>query len=238
MMMVLSTVACKKITPETRIAQMADYLATHENQYAAKLNQYEADKRVDYLTLEMAKALGAEELWTLETAGANSLIAEFSGREKENRQLSLISASLDDPDACATVVSILEAFKNLKIYHKNDIRVIFYDTAKDSAGIDGLTAINQEMYDENEIFAFDIEVASRDSLPGSTFFISDKPVFAERIAEVIPPYLAPLGEYRFQAVPYPDPTWPLKGPVYRFHLSGNKQKDAAALAAVTYLLNF
>ena len=239
LMTVLSTVACKKVTPETRIAQMADYFAAKEDIHTAKLNQYEGEKRVDYLTLQLAKELDAEDLWTMEAAGCNSLVAEFPGKDKGDRQLSLISASLDDPTACAVVLDILEAFRDLKVQHKNDIQAIFYNSAEDSTGLNGLKAINQEMTESGDFFSFDIEVSSRGTLPYHTFVISDKPAFTSSMAEVIPPYLAPLGDYQLMQGTYPDSAWPLKGPVYRYVVSqGDWKKDAAAVAAFAYLLNF
>lgn len=235
---VLSTVACKKVTPEDRIAQMADYLASHQDIHAARLAQYDEAKRVDYLTLQLAKELEATDLWTLEAADRNSLVAEFPGNTKGDHQLSLLTASLDDPAACAMLLNILETFRDLKIRHKNDMRAIFYSTAKDSTGTDGLTALNQEMIDDGEIFAFDIALSSTASLPGYTFIISDKRAFVERMAEVVPPYLEPLGSFQLMQGVYPDPEWPLKGPVYRYTLNGDRNQDAAVIAAFTYLLNF
>ena len=38
---VLSTVACRKITPEDRIAQISDYFKTNENTYAEDLHRHE-----------------------------------------------------------------------------------------------------------------------------------------------------------------------------------------------------
>lgn len=236
---VLSTVACKKVTPEMRIAQMADYMAAKENVHSAKLSQYEGDKRVDYLTLQLVKNLAADDLWSLENAGENSLVAEFLGKSKSDSQLTLLSASLDDPDACATILSILEAFRDLKISHKNDIQVLFYSSAQDSTGQSSLDAINQELDESGDFFAFDIELSALSSLPVHTFVVSDKRDFVSKMAEVIPPYLEPLGDYRIMQGTYPDPAWPLKGPVYRYALSKNElAKDAAAVAAFTFLLNF
>ena len=236
---VLSTVACKKVTPETRIAQIADYLTTKEDGYAARLQQYDGDKRLDYLTLQLAKELGAAEIWTIEAAGENSLVAEFPGKEKENRQMSVISASLGDPAACAAVLEVLESFKSLKIYHKNDIRAVFYSNAQDSTGFNGLAAINQEMLEDGDFFVFEIELSSQSELPRNTFIISDKPAFTQRMNEVISPYLTPIGAYQLKQGEYPDSQWPPKGPVYRYRVDkDNLQKDAAAVAAFTYLMNF
>lgn len=236
---VLSTVACKKVTPEMRIAQFADYFSSKDDSHAARLQQYEGDKRVDYLTLQLARELGADDIWTIEAAGENSLVAGFPGKEKGNRQMSIISASLDDPAACAAVLEVLQAFKSLKVRHKNDIRAIFYSRAQDSTGFNGLAAINQEMREDGDFFVFDIELSSQSDLPRNTFTLSDKVPFTQRMSEVIPPYLAPLGTYELMQGTYPDSEWPLKGPVYRYVVDAdNLQKDAAAIAAFTYLLNF
>ena len=116
-LVVLSAAACKKITPETRIAQIDQHFNGKEAVYGDKLQQYTEDKKIDYLTLQLMKELGAKDLWTLEDEGHMALVAEFPGKEKKNPQISLISASLDDPTACATILEVLEAYKKIKIQH-------------------------------------------------------------------------------------------------------------------------
>ena len=216
---VLSTVACRKITPEDRIAQISDYFKTNENTYAEDLHRHEGQKRLDYLTLKLAKEINAEDIWTLENEGENSLVAEFPGREGKKTQFSLLSASLDDPDACAVVLNTLQAFK-------------------DTAGISGLSAVFREIFESGELVTFEMEVASRDTLPGHTFFLDEKPVFAERLLEVVPPYLSPLGDYRLEQGEYPNPEWPVKASVYRYYIDpSDLKKESAVISAFSFLVN-
>lgn len=235
---VLSTVACRKITPEDRIAQISDYFKTNENTYAEDLHRHEGQKRLDYLTLKLAKDINAEDIWTLENEGENSLVAEFPGREGKKTQFSLLSASLDDPDACAVVLNTLQAFKDLKINPKGTIRALFYSPLKDTAGISGLSAVFREIFESGELVTFEMEVASRDTLPGHTFFLDEKPVFAERLLEVVPPYLSPLGDYRLEQGEYPNPEWPVKASVYRYYIDpSDLKKESAVISAFSFLVN-
>ena len=60
----------------------------------------------------------------------------------------------------------------------------------------------------------------------------------EKIMEVIPPYLAPLGEFRFERGQYPNKEWPVKASVYRYHLDpADIAKESAVVAAFAYLVN-
>ena len=236
-LVVLSAAACKKITPETRIGQIGRYFDGKENVYSARLQQLPADRQADYLTLQLAGEIGASDLWTLEVDGMNALVAEFPGRDK-NPMLSFLSASLDDPDACAVVLEVLEAYRKIKIPHKNTIRAIFYAPAPDSARLDGLSVVNQELQETGEIVGFDIEVSTREGQPKHCFVLEDLPAFTQTLFEAVPGYLAPLGDYQLAQGPYPNPDWPLKCPIYRYGVDPEEfQREAAAVAAFTYLLN-
>ena len=237
-MVVLSAAACKKISPETRIAQIGDHFDGKEAVYTAKLQQYAGDKQLDYLTLQLAGELGAKDIWTLEDDGMTSLVAEFPGKEKENPQISLISAPLDDPTACALILEVLGAYQKIKIQHKNTIRAVFYAPAPDSTRPSGLATVNQDLHESGEFNSFDIELATRKDQPQHTFILSENPAFVEKLIQVIAEYLAPLGDYRVVPDNEPDPDWPLKGSIYRYYINPDEfQKEAAAVTAFAYLLN-
>ena len=235
-LVVLSAVACKKITPETRIAQIGNFFDGKEDSYSAKLRQYTGDKQLDYLTLQLLGELGANDLWTVDDEELTSLVAEFSGKAKAP-QISMISASLDDPTACALILEVLEAYKKIKIQHDNTIRAVFYAPAPDSTRPSGLASINQDLHESGEFNSFDIELSTRGDQPLHTFVLEESPAFAEKIIQMVPGYLAPLGDYQVvQGVP--DPAWPLKGSIYRYPINpAELQKEAAAVTAFTFLLN-
>ena len=230
-LVVLSAVACKKITPETRIAQIGNFFDGKEDSYSAKLRQYTGDKQLDYLTLQLLGELGANDLWTVDEEELTSLVAEFPP------QISMISASLDDPKACALLLEVLEAYKKIKIQHDNTIRAVFYAPAPDSTRPSGLASINQDLHESGEFNSFAIELSTRVDQPLHTFVLEESPAFAEKIIQVVPRYLAPLGDYQVvQGVP--DPAWPLKGSIYRYPINpAELQKEAAAVTAFTFLLN-
>jgi hypothetical protein len=237
-MIVLLATACKKVTPETRIAQISDFFDGKEAVYSAKLQQYAGDKKLDYLTLQLAGELGAKDIWTLEDDGGNSLVAEFPGKEKDNPQISMISAPLDDPTACALILEVLEAYHTIKIQHKNTIRAVFYAPAPDSTRPSGLASVNEDLHESGEFNSFDIELATRKDQPQHTFFLSENPTFVEKLIQIIPGYLAPLGDYQVEPETDPDPNWPLKGSIYRYYINPNEfQKEAAAVTAFSFLLN-
>ena len=236
-MVVLSAAACKKVTPETRIAQINDFFDGKEAVYIAKIQQYTGDKKLDYLTLQLAGELGAKDIWTLEDDGMSSLVAEFPSKE-DNPQISMISASLDDPTACALILEVLEAYKNIKIKHKNTIRAVFYAPAPDSTRPSGLAAVNQDLHESGEFNSFDIELSTRNDQPQHTFVLTENPEFAEKLIQFIPGYLAPLGDYKVVPDTTPDPAWPLKGSIYRYYIHPDEfQKEAAVVTAFTFLLN-
>ena len=237
-LVVLSAVACKTITPETRIAQIDQFFTGKEAVYSAKLQQFTGEKQLDYLTLQLMQELGAKDLWTLEDEGHQVLVAEFPGKEKKNPQISLISASLDDPTACAAILEVLEAYKKIKIQHKNTIRALFYSPVTDSTGRNGLSVANRDIRESGEMVQFDIELSSHGEQPKHTFILDESPIFAKTLIEVIPGYLAPLGSYQLVQGTYPNTDWPMKCPIYRYQLTPDDfQKEATAVTAFTFLLN-
>jgi hypothetical protein len=239
---VLATVACKKITPEQRIDEITGFFNGRECAHAAWLESHDASKRIDYLTLNLAKTLKADDLWTLEGGGGTSLIAEFEGRtgdKNKEPEMTMITAALDDPAACGAALDILEAFRELKIQHKNTIRVAFYEPSADSTGLTGLGAINREFRESEELIVFDLALSSRDTtVAPHTFVLEEKPLFVRQMLEVVPPYFKSLGDYKFVQGTYPNRTWPLMGSVYRYKVDpADLAKETAAVTVLTYLLN-
>ena len=232
---ILSLAACKKVTPEQRIADISRYFDGKTEEYTSNLKQYQGEKQIDYLHLVLAKDLGAEEIWTLDEGDRHSLIAEFPAKDAD-APLAMISAPLDDPAACAAILEVLEAFHSLKIQNRNTMRALFYAPA-DSTGRNGLADMNEELHAAEEINLFDLELSTCGAVPPHTFAIVDTPTFAQRLTEAMPPYFAPLGDYQFVQQPF-DPEWPMKGTIYRYDLSPAEfQKDAAAVTVFVYLLN-
>jgi hypothetical protein len=233
---VLAAASCKTITPEARIAEIDGFFNGKEDTYTAKLQQYQGDTQLDYLDLVLSKDLNAKDIWTIESDGGETMVAEFPGKEK-NAPLSMISASLDDPAACAAILEVLEAFKELKIQHKNTIRAVFYAPAPDSTQQSGLAVINEDIHASKEINLFDIELSTSRQLARHTFCIEDTPAFAQQLIDALPAYFKPLGDYHF-VLQKPDPAWPLKGTIYRYDIqTGEFQKEVAAITAFTFLLN-
>lgn len=235
---VLVAAACRKVSPEQRIAQISNYFDKTNLTYADDIRRFDGQKRIDYLTLALAREIGADDIWTLEQAGENSLVAVFPGREKRMTRYSLLSASLDDPDACAAVLNTLRAFKDLKLKPDGTIHALFYSTAEDTTGLSGLGATFKEIRDAGDQLTFEMEISAQDSLPNKTFIIEDKEFFANQIIEVVPPYLNSLGTYRFQKGSYPNPAWPIKLPVYRYNLdAADFPGESAVLTVFALLLN-
>lgn len=234
---VLAAAACKKITPEQQVSKIAEFLGGYENEYVTPLTQHDTGRRLDYLTLVLNRDLDANSIWTLETGGGTSLNAEFPGREK-NKQISLISASIDDPAACAAALGILRAFKEQRLNTANTLRLLVYDNTPDSLGVSGLESVIRDYRASEELITFDLELSTCDTLPNHTFIMEEKPVFVEKILEVIPPYFKQLGDYQFVQGEYPNHDWPLKSSVYRYRIDpGDLPRETAAAAALTLLLN-
>lgn len=235
---VLVAVSCRKASPEERIAKIANYFDKTELSYPEDLQRFEGQKRIDYLTLTLAKELGADDVWTLEHAGANSLAAEFPGRENRITRYAYLSASLDDPEACAAVLNTLKAFKDMRIKPKGTFHALFYSTARDSAGVNGLGAIFREDVQAGDQITFDMELSTRDTLPDRTFIIEDKAFFADQLIEVVPPYLEPLGSFDFKKGRYPNRHWQVSAPTYRYSFDpAALRKESAAITTFALLLN-
>lgn len=237
-LVVLAATSCKKITPETRIAEINRFFQGKEDVHTPKLQQYQGKKQLDYLNLILDGELDAATIWVVEADGQSSMLAEFPGSDKKG-DLTMISASLDDPQACSAVLEAMEALKQLKIQHKNTIRTLFYAPAPDSTGQNGLAAVNDELRSFEELILFDIELTTgSETVPTKTFVIEEKPDFARQLIEIIQPYMAPLGDYQFEQGIYPNPSWPLKTSIYRYNVDpGDFQKDVAAVTSFAYLLN-
>ena len=242
-MVVLAAASCKKVTPEERVVAVADYFNQQEEEsYTGKVAGFEGDKRIDYLTLVLSKDLKTEDIWTLDSESGTSLMAVFEGRDKEAQDkpvISMIAAPVDDPTACGVVLDVLKAFKKLRIAHKSEIRALFYEAQPDSLGHPaGLALLGQDILDADELISFTIALSSRDSLPSGTFAIDDQRSFRQKVIEIIPPYFTPLGTYQFVEGTFPNPDWPNRMGVYRYHVDKDRlPQDAAAVTVLTMLLN-
>ncbi len=235
---VLMAAACRKVSPDQRIVQISKYFDKTDNTYVEDLQRFDNEKRLDYLTLTIAKELNAADIFTIEHADAQSLVAQFPGREKKQMRYSILSASLDDPEACAVALSTLKALKDLKLKPNGTIHALFYSNAVDTAGVSGLDAVFQDIRDSEEQITFELELTTRDSLARHTFVIEDKEFFADQLIEVVPPYMAKLGTFQFRKGRYPNREWPIKAPVYRYSTDPTDlRKEAAAITLFSLLLN-
>lgn len=239
---ILAAASCKKVTPEERVVAVAEYFTQLEDTYTSQIAGYEGPKRIDYLTLVLNKDLKIEDIWTLDSETGSSLLATFEGRDKEAKDkpiVSMIAAPVDDPTACGAVLDILKAFKKLKIAHKSEIRVLFYDAQQDSTGRPaGLALLEQDLNESDELISFAIALSTRDTLPERTFAIDDQRRFREKVREILPPYFTPLGSYNFVDGTFPNPEWPFKMGVYRYCIvPDHLPQDEAAVTVFTMLLN-
>jgi|GEM_PF-1800722 hypothetical protein len=240
MVTVLATTACsKRVSSEKIITQFSKHYDKVGDVYQQPLSGVSTDKRADYIMLKLGKDLGVTDIWSVdfdpeEGVGGPVVVAELKSRKKD-AQMSMISACLDDADACSAVLDVLDAFKREKIRPAFALRAVFYYGGE--SGTDGLKAIAQDFLDENELAAFDIEVSSRDSFPERTFIIEDKLFFAEKVVEVLPQYLAPLGDVTVESGDYPHEGWPTTIPTYRYRLGSDRLTDLKLLTAFTFLLD-
>ena len=240
-LVLLATVACKQVTPEEQIAKIGTYFSDHKNGYAAFLQQVDATKRSDYLTLVQAKDLGAAEVWLLDTDEGKTLVAEYPGSKPKKGtepQIALVTASLDDPQACAAALAVVEAFKKMKLRHASTLRTAFYTPASDSATVSGLDVLRDDLVEANEAISYNLDLSTQRSQAPHTFLIEENLRFVSQFIEVLPPYFVPLGEYRFQQGVYPNHNWPINAATYRYRIDPQSiSSETAALTTLVYLLN-
>ena len=234
MVTVLAASSCGRVTPEQRIQKINEHFASSESEYSSRLESIDQSKKLDYISLQLDK-LNATEVWTLDAAGGTSVVADFKGRGKDVHY-SLISACLDDNQACSVVLDIMNALKTLKIRPNFTIRTVFYNSG-DSTGTAGLKAVFEEFDRSMELSTFDIEVSSLKGEGERIFVIEDKPMFVDGVKQVMPPYFEPIGSFSFVGADYPNHDWPGNTPTYRYHLGSNRAQDAAAITAFAFLLN-
>ena len=240
-MILLATADCKQVTPEEQIAEIGTYFNQYENSFASKLSQLDEAKRTDYLTLVQAKDLDADEVWLLETDEGQALVAEYPGRKPkkgEEPQLSLLSAPLDDPQACASALAVIEAFRKMKIRPASTIRTAFYSTASDSTMVSGLTVLREDLLEAGEVVSYNLDLTTSGDEAPHTFIIEENSRFVEQFLSVLPPYFKPLGEYRFRQGTFPNTSWPINAATYRYTLNRDElPHETAAVATLIYLLN-
>lgn len=244
--LVAASACSKKVPSEKIIAGFSRYYDKTGDVYREPLSQLSPEKRNNYLLLKLGKDLKASDVWTLdfeeeniesgEMEGGQVIVAELKSREKDPHvSVSMISACLEDPDACSAVLDVLEAFKQSKFHPALTLRAVFYEGG--ASGTDGLKAVARDFYQAGEFSAFDIEVSSRDTIPEKTFIIEDKLAFAGQIMEVIPPVMQPSCDVSFQIGEFPRSGWPTNIPTYRYRLGSDRIADLKALTTFTFLLN-
>lgn len=243
--LVAASACSKKVPSEKIISGFCQHYDKKGDVYREPLARLAPEKRSGYVLLKLGKDLKAADVWTLdfeeedlesgEMEGGQVIVAEFKSREKD-RHISMISACLEDPDACSAVLDVLDAFKEAKFRPALTLRAVFYEGGK--SGVDGLKAVARDFNDASELSTFDIEVSSRDSIPERTFIIEDKLAFAGKIVEVIPPLVKPVGDVEFEIGDFPREGWPTNIPTYRYRLSSaDRLTDLKVLTAFTFLLN-
>ena len=237
---VAATSACsKKVPSETIIANFSQHFDKNGDRYTDVLQGLSPEKRATYIMVQLGKEMNSADVWTSEfepeeAAAGEVIVAELKTRKKDT-SISMISACLDDPAACAAVLDVLDAFKKEKIRPAFALRAVFYYGGE--TGTEGLKQIAKDFRQANELSVFDIEVSSRDSIPERTFIIEDKLAFAGKVVEVVPPYLEPVCDVAVEMGDYPREDWPTSIPTYHYRLGSDRLTDLKALTAFTFLLN-
>lgn len=243
--LVAASACTKKVPSEKIISGFSQQYDKKGDVYREPLSQLSPEKRSGYILLKLGKDLKAADVWTIdfeedtlesgEMGGGRVIVAEFKSREKE-RHISMLSACLEDPDACSAVLDVLDAFKEARVRPALTLRAVFYNGGK--SGTEGLKAVAHDFYEAGELSTFDIEVSSLDSIPERTFIIEDKLAFAGKVVEVIPPLLSSVADVSFEVGDFPREGWPTNIPTYRYRLSAtDRLTDLKALTAFTFLLN-
>lgn len=251
---VLAAAGCTKKVPSQQLVYgFAQHFDKDGDRYTEQLVQLDPGKRADFITLQLSRAIKAADIWSIdfeytekgpgadsdtlqagETKTGEAIVAELQSREKDPT-ISMISACLDDPAACAAVLDVLDAFKKAKLRPAFAVRAVFFDGG--STGTDGLKAVADDFVMSNELAAFDIHVSSNDTIPERTFIIEDKLAFASKIVEIIPEYLQPVCDVDMLTGEFPRKGWPTLIPTYRYRLGSDRITDLKALTAFTFLLN-
>ena len=234
-----ATSCSKKVSSEQLIEGLVQHFDTKGDQFSEPLAGKSAENRADFITYHLGKTLGAADIWTLDVGSSDEengqvIVAEFKSHDK-NADISVLSASLDDPEACGAVLAVLDAFKQAKIRPAMALRAVFYDGGE--TGTEGIRTLYDDFNQSGEIAAFDIEVSSLDSIPEKTFLIEDRPVFVRKIIEVIPAYLTPVCQASVKAGDFPREGWPVLTPTYRYRLGDDRIDDLKALSVFTLLMN-
>ena len=239
MVAVLAASACtKKVSSEKLVVDLANHFDKNGDRYTEQLAAVAPEKRAGFIMVKLDKDLKADDLWTLDFGETDPsgqvVVAEFPSRNKE-AHLSLISACLDDPEACSAVLDVLDAFKQSKIHPAMTLRAVFYDGGE--SGTAGMKALYDDLLQSYETATFDIEVTTCDTIPARTFIIEEKSVFAKQMIEVIPEYLKPVGQVNFEMGEFPRQDWPTRIPTYRYRLGNDRIADLKLLTAFTLLVN-
>ena len=233
-----SLISCKQVSVQEQIDQLTAAATSGAGAHIAQIERFDGQKEIDYLTLTLAKELKAKDVWTLEDEGVTTLVADFRGRARQDGQMTVVSAALDDKLACATVLDLLSALKEAGTRPRNDLRAVFYHRSGDEFNAEGLKALNREIRESGEKVVFDLEISSNEARPVRTFILEDHPIFVDQIFESVPNYLNAVGDFTLTRGEYPNMSWPFKVPVYRYTVGReDPATDLRGLALFDFLLN-
>lgn len=231
----LMTFSCKPVPPEKKVADIYKYFSNEKFEPVSL-----SACTVDDLALALAADAGFEDLWTIdEEDGSCNLVGEIEGVKHPENTI-VLSAALDNPEACAAVIETMKAFRKLKIKPNSTIKVAFYEPAVqiDSTVSSGMTTVARSITEKNSNILFNLEMTQDQAIGKNTFEIGgEKADFFNRITEIIPPYFAQYGSFHFTKGPEKDTIWPIAVPQYRFRPDGSLNQQAAALASFVFLMN-
>lgn len=223
-----AAISCKKVSVEEVIAGF-DTAITESSLPGSAIDKYQGEKVFDFLTLTLAKDAGIKDIWSVEDGnGTRAIAAQTKGSGKTKRDVQLITADINDKEACTAAVEILKTINQGKVKSKCPVRAVFYS---DRNEVRNTTR-------PDDIYMFDLELKCVDTLETGRIVIDDGHEFFKAITEVVPPYLAPLGDYRIER----GETFPEERPYYTnvYSCNLNKatlKKDIAAVTAFIFLLN-
>lgn len=222
-----AAISCRKVTVEEVIAGY-DTAISESTLPGSDIVKYQGEKAYDFLTLALAKE-GIKDIWSVEDEnGTSALAAQIKGHGKTKNNIQLITADISDGTACTAAVEMIRTLNQSKVRRESPVRVVFYNGRKEvrNAGRPG------------DMYMFDLELQSVDSLATGTFVIDDEPQFYRSISEIITPYLAPLGNYQIaKGSTFPEEK-PVYTNIYSFNLNkATLKKDIAALTAFVFIMN-
>lgn len=223
-----ATISCKRVSMEEVISGF-DKAITESSLPGSAIDKYQGEKVFDFLTLTLAKDAGIKDIWSVEDGnGTSALAAQTKGSGKTKKDVQLITADINNKEACTAAVEILKTINQSKVKSKCPVRAVFYTDRKEV----------RNTTKPDDIYMFDLELKCVDTLETGRIVIDDGYEFFKAITEVVPPYLAPLGNYQIEM----GETFPEEKSyytdIYSYNLNkATLKKDIAALTAFVFLLN-